>query len=164
MPKAVIALGAHMGSPREQLQMAVDSFNRLPGTKVVDCSRLYVTKPVGYDNQPDFLNCVLLVETKLSPETLLGAGLGMEAAVGRIRAVQNGPRTLDVDLLLYEGERRETEELDIPHPRMGDRAFVLAPLSDLFPEGEAFGYVFGDKLAALDQSGVDVCSQGLKIE
>ena len=94
----------------------------------------------------------------------MGAGLGMEAAVGRIRAVQNGPRTLDVDLLLYEGERRETEELDIPHPRMGDRAFVLAPLSDLFPEGEAFGYVFGDKLAALDQSGVDVCSQGLKIE
>lgn len=164
MPKAVIALGANMGSPREQLQMAVDSFNRLPGTKVVDCSRLYVTKPVGYDNQPDFLNCVLLVETKLSPEALLGAGLGMEAAVGRIRAVQNGPRTLDVDLLLYEGERRETEELDIPHPRMGERAFVLAPLSDLFPEGDALGYAFGDKLAALDQSGVDVYSQGLKIE
>ena len=75
MPKAVIALGANMGSPREQLQMAVDSFNRLPGTKVVDCSRLYVTKPVGYDNQPDFLNCPF-GRDKALPGDPVGGGTG----------------------------------------------------------------------------------------
>nr|WP_317412447.1 2-amino-4-hydroxy-6-hydroxymethyldihydropteridine diphosphokinase [uncultured Solibaculum sp.] len=164
MYKAVIGLGANLGNPKEQLQAAVDSLNRLPGTKVADCSKLYITKPVGYDNQPDFLNCVVLVETALSPEALLGAGLGIEAAMGRIRSIKNGPRTLDVDLLLVEGEKREGEELNLPHPRMGERAFVLAPLADLFPEGKAFDYSFADKLDALEKDGVTACAGRLKIE
>ncbi len=164
MYKAVIGLGANLGNPREQLQEAVDSLNRLPGTKVADCSKLYITKPVGYDNQPDFLNCVILVETKLSPEALLGAGLGIEAALGRVRSIRNGPRILDVDLLLVEGEKREGEELILPHPRMGERAFVLAPLGDLFPDGEAFGFPFADRLASLEKDGITVCADRLKIE
>lgn len=164
MYKAVIGLGANLGNPKEQLQGAVDSLNRLPGTRVVNCSKLYITKPVGYDNQPDFLNCVILVETKLSPEALLGAGLGIEAAMGRIRSLRNGPRTLDMDLLLAEGEKREGEELTLPHPRMGERAFVLVPLSDLFPDGKALGYPFADKLDALEKDGITVCADRLKIE
>ena len=142
MKKAVIALGTNIGSRLENLQHAVSSLSLLPNTKVAAVSRVYETAPVGYENQADFFNAAVLVETELSAHALLGACLGKEAALGRLRTIKNGPRIIDLDLLLYEDFTCTSAELTVPHPRMGERAFVLCPLADLFPDLNALGYKF----------------------
>lgn len=134
MANAYVALGANLGDCVKTLQAAVDAVNKLPRTKVVACSNVYKTAPVGYADQPDFYNAVISVETSLTPHALLGALLGIEAAMGRIRTIQNGPRVLDLDLLTYDAVVEQTEELTLPHPRMFERAFVMVPLSDIAPE------------------------------
>lgn len=105
---------------------------RLPGTRVVARSEFVETKAVG-PPQPDFLNAAALLETSLSPEALLGALLGIEAALGRVRGVAKGPRTLDLDLLLHGDAVRNTPELTLPHPELPRRAFVLEPLAAIAP-------------------------------
>lgn len=145
MRKAVIGLGANLGDRKTAIREAVHALSLLPGTSVLQCSGIYETVPVGIREQPDFLNSAVLIETKLTPHALLGACLGIEAAAGRIRTVKNGPRIIDLDLLLYEGINCGGEELLLPHPRMSERAFVLAPLSDLFPCGDALGFLFDAK-------------------
>lgn len=154
MPDAVIGLGANLGDRLAALQAALDAISLLPGTAVTGVSKVYETDPVGYDNQPDFYNCVAAVDTQLSPRALLGALLGIEAAAGRVRLIKNGPRTLDLDLLLYEGAAFSDGELTLPHPRMLERAFVLVPLAALFPEGTALSFPFGEALGRLDRTGV----------
>ena len=86
---------------------------------------------MGYGNQDDFLNIAVEVETELNPDNLLGSALGIEAGLGRVRTIKNGPRIIDIDLLLYENEVRNTKTLILPHPRMLERDFVLKPLMDL---------------------------------
>lgn len=154
MSRVVLGLGTNIGDRMENLQSAVDALRRVPGVSVLSVSKVYETAPVGYADQSDFLNAVVLLETALSPEAVLGLCLGIEAAAGRIRLIKNGPRVLDMDVLLYEGEKRSTKELVVPHPRMLERAFVLVPLSDLFGDGTAFDFAFGETLKAMDTSGV----------
>lgn len=155
MSKAAIGLGTNLGDRLSNLQFAVDSFLLLPRTKVTDVSEIYETEPVGAVlDQPKFLNAVLLIETELSPMTVLGACLGIEAAAGRKRLVKDGPRILDLDLLFYENVKSESAELTLPHPRLMQRAFVLEPLNDLFPSGRAPGLSFGSAYKNTDKSGV----------
>ena len=159
MSRAAVALGANLGDRLAALRTAAASLDALPDTRVTAYSPVYETDPVGYLDQPAFLNAVLFVETALSPSALLGALLGIEAALGRRRTFRNAPRVIDLDLLVMEdGERRpvysDTPELQLPHPRMRERAFVLAPLADLFPEGIACGLSFGEEWATLSRQGV----------
>ncbi|MBQ3150265.1 MAG: 2-amino-4-hydroxy-6-hydroxymethyldihydropteridine diphosphokinase [Clostridia bacterium] len=155
MSRAAIGLGTNIGDRLSNLQFAVDSFLLLPKTQVLSVSEVYETEPVGaVTDQPKFLNAVLLIETDLSPLTVLGACLGIEAAAGRKRLVKDGPRVLDLDLLFYENVKSETAELTLPHPRIMQRAFVLVPLNDLFPSGRAPGLSFGSAYKNADKSGV----------
>jgi len=129
--KAYLSVGTNIGDRMQNLQDSIDAMNLLPLTIVTDVSNVYETDPVGYDNQDDFLNIVVEVETELNPDNLLGACLGIEAGLGRVRIIKNGPRIIDIDLLLYENETSNTKTLVLPHPRMMERNFVLKPLLDL---------------------------------
>ncbi|MDR3344225.1 MAG: 2-amino-4-hydroxy-6-hydroxymethyldihydropteridine diphosphokinase [Oscillospiraceae bacterium] len=150
--RAVLALGANLGDAAATLRSSCAAMKNLPNTELVAASSVYKTAPFACDTpQPDYLNACVLLETALSPHTLLGALLGIEAAHGRERPYPNAPRTLDLDLLLYEGASLSTAELTVPHPRMAERAFVLVPLRDLFPQGDAPGFVFSTEI---DDSGV----------
>ena len=120
----------------ENLQNSISALNLLPLTKVTQLSDVYETDPVGYDDQDNFLNICVEVETKLNSDNLLGAALGIEAGLGRIRTIKNGPRIIDIDVLLYGEESKNTETLILPHPRMMERGFVLVPLLDIDFESE----------------------------
>ena len=133
MKGAVIGIGTNVGSREENLGEAVAALSLLPGTNVVSVSSVYETEPVGYTDQADFLNICVLLETSLSPRALLGACLGIEAGLGRVRLFKNGPRVIDLDLLVFEGFRSDDAELTLPHPRMFERDFVLVPLKDIMP-------------------------------
>lgn len=129
--KAYLGIGTNIGDRMANLQSSLDALNLLPLTRVTDVSDVYETDPVGYDNQGDFLNIVVEVETELNADNLLGSALGIEAGLGRVRTIKNGPRIIDIDLLLYENEVKATRTLTLPHPRMMERNFVLKPLLDL---------------------------------
>ena len=125
-----MGLGSNLGDRRRHLKDAVDS---LPG--VVAVSPVYETDPVGGPGGQDpYLNVVVELDTDLSPRELLGVCHRLESAAGRVRTVRWGPRTLDVDILLFDGFTSDDEELTVPHPRMWQRRFVVAPLRDLAPE------------------------------
>lgn len=131
--RAYVGLGANLGDPLAQLRNAVAAFARLPGTCVVAVSSVYRSAPVGYLDQPDFLNAVAALDTRLSPQALLDALLAIEQDGGRTRAFRNAPRLIDLDLLLYGDRVVDEEHLTVPHPRMSGRAFVLLPLAELDP-------------------------------
>lgn len=131
MKKAYVGIGTNIGDRINNLQTAVDSLNLLPNTKVTAVSEVYETDPVGYENQQDFLNIAVEISTGLTPEGILGACLGIEAGLGRIRTIKNGPRIIDLDLLLYEDEKYDSDMLILPHPRMLEREFVMTPLMDI---------------------------------
>lgn len=154
MKQAYIALGSNMGNRAENLNKAVWAVSLLPDTVVTAVSKIYETEPVGYKKQDNFYNAVIRVETKLSPRALLGACLGIEAAMGRLRSIKNGPRVMDLDLLLYEGEEMDEPELTLPHPRMEERSFVLSPLCDIMPDKRYLSL-----LKELGRDGVKVASE-----
>jgi 2-amino-4-hydroxy-6-hydroxymethyldihydropteridine diphosphokinase len=131
--RAYIGLGSNLGDRLAHLQRAVDELAATAGIDVVAVSPVYETAPVGGPAQDDFLNAVAAVDTDLTPRSLLEAALRIEQLEARVRTVRWGPRTLDVDVLLFDDERVDEPDLEIPHPRMGERAFVLAPLHDLAP-------------------------------
>ncbi len=131
---AYIALGGNLDNPAARLDRVFAELDRLPQTHLIRASSLYRTAPVGYADQPDFINAVAMVETSLSPHALMHELLEMELLHGRVRSIKDGPRTLDLDLLLYGDLSLETPELTLPHPRMHQRAFVLAPLLDVAPD------------------------------
>jgi 2-amino-4-hydroxy-6-hydroxymethyldihydropteridine diphosphokinase len=134
MKVAYIALGANIGDPAATIRSAFDALSNLAGVRLVQASSLYRTAPVGFENQPDFINAVARIETALPPQALLEALLGLEADFGRIRQEKNGPRTLDLDLLLYDGQVLDAPDLTLPHPRLHLRAFVLVPLAEIAPD------------------------------
>lgn len=131
---AYIALGANLGDPASTIRAAFGALANLPESRVVHCSSLYRTAPVGITAQPDFVNAVAMLETTLAPAALLEALLDVEHRFGRIRAEKNGPRTLDLDLLLYDDQFVDLPHLTLPHPRLHLRAFVLQPLAELAPD------------------------------
>jgi 2-amino-4-hydroxy-6-hydroxymethyldihydropteridine diphosphokinase len=131
--RAFLGLGSNLGDRLANLQQAVDRLARTEGIRVVRASRVYETDPVG-PPQPDYLNAVVEVATVLRPRSLLEACLGVEAAMGRVRAERWGPRIVDLDVLTYGDEQIDDPGLTIPHPRMLDRAFVLVPLLELEPD------------------------------
>ena len=134
MNTAYVALGANLGDPKATVLAAFAALANLPESRVARCSSLYRTAPVGILSQPDFVNAVALLETTLAPEALLDALLDIEARFGRIRRERNGPRTLDLDLLLYDDIELDLPRLTLPHPRLHLRAFVLLPLAEVAPE------------------------------
>ncbi len=131
MSKAYLGIGTNIGDREENLKNALISLSLLPTTKVTAVSKVYETEPVGYSDQDDFLNIAVEIETELTAQNVLGACLGIEAGLGRIRGIKNGPRVIDIDLLLYEDEEHNTPSLILPHPRMFEREFVLRPLLDI---------------------------------
>lgn len=137
--RAVLGLGSNLGDRLESLQGAVDALADTPGCAVVAISPVYETEPVGGPEQPPYLNAVVIVDTWLAPDLLLVRGQAIEEAFDRLRTVRWGPRTLDVDLLVYAESALDSEELTLPHPRAHERAFVLAPWADLDPTAELPG-------------------------
>ncbi len=133
MTLAYVALGANLGNPILTIKSAIGSLDALAGTARIATSSLYRTSPVGLKNQPDFINAVVALETDLSPQALLEQLFVIEQQFGRRRSVKNAPRTLDLDLLLHGGCVLDTPPLTLPHPRMHERAFVLAPLAEIAP-------------------------------
>lgn len=140
--KAVVGLGTNIGDRQLNLKEALSALALLPGTRVLRTSSVYETEPYGFSEQPNFLNMVAEIETMLSPHALLGGCLGIEAGMGRIREFKNGPRIIDLDLLLFEDFSEASSELTVPHPEICNRSFVLVPLFELYDTGEAFGFQF----------------------
>ena len=131
---AHIGLGANLADPEKQVRAALDELAAAPGIVLERKSSLYRTAPIGYDNQPDFINAVARVRTTLEPQALLDALLDIERTHGRVREFLNAPRTLDLDVLLYEDRVINTDTLNVPHPRAHLRAFVLLPLLEVSPD------------------------------
>jgi len=131
---AFIGLGSNLADPLIQVRQALMELESIPGTRVTARSSLYRTLPVGYLEQPDFINAVASVQTTLTPQALLAALHAIENLHGRRRTMRNAPRTLDLDLLLYGEEVIDQNGLTLPHPRLHERAFVLAPLAEIAPE------------------------------
>lgn len=157
MTVAWVGLGSNLGRPRRQLNRALDALDTLPGSRLLRRSRCYRTSPVGDPDQPDFVNAVAEIETALDPEALLDALQAIEHDHGRERdpARRWGPRTLDLDLLLFGDRRIASERLTVPHPRMHQRAFVLKPLAELAPALAVPGRGTVEQLLArVDCSGV----------
>jgi len=134
MTLAYVGLGANIGEPRAQLRTALDELNGLPETRMTASSSLYRSAPLGYTDQPEFLNAVAQIDTGLAPETLLERLQEIEQRHGRERPFAGAPRTLDLDLLLYGDRTIASARLTVPHPRMHERAFVLKPLAEIAPE------------------------------
>lgn len=134
--EAYIALGANLGDRQGTLREALNRLMQHEKIEVLRTSRVYETEPVGYLDQPQFLNMAAALRTTLSPEALLQVMLETENQLGRVRDVRYGPRTVDLDLLWVEGMSLDTPDLTLPHPRMLERAFVLLPLSDIVSENE----------------------------
>ena len=131
---AFIGLGANLDRPTERVRAGLQALDHLRETRLAAVSSLYRTAPVGYLDQPDFINAVARLETALTARALLEALLGIEREQGRVRAFANAPRTLDLDLLLYGDTVVSEPGLTIPHPRMQERAFVVVPLADIDPD------------------------------
>jgi 2-amino-4-hydroxy-6-hydroxymethyldihydropteridine diphosphokinase len=153
--RAYVGLGSNLGDRAAYLLLGLSAHSRLPETRLLRLSPVYETDPVG-PPQPPYLNMVTELETALSPKGLLAEMLGIEKALGRERRERWGPRTLDLDLLLYGDLVLEEAGLSVPHPRLHERAFVLVPLLDLLPEGRhpLLGQSFAELLASLDASSV----------
>ena len=134
MATAYIALGANLGDPAATVQAAFAALATLPQSTLTATSALYRTAPVGICDQPEFINAAARIETELTPEALLDALLAIEQRFGRVRTLRNGPRTLDLDVLLYDEQVLDTPRLILPHPRLHLRAFVLYPLADIGPD------------------------------
>jgi 2-amino-4-hydroxy-6-hydroxymethyldihydropteridine diphosphokinase len=132
--RAAIALGSNLDDPEGQVRGGFADLARLPETWVTARSPLYRTAPIGYADQPAFVNACALLETRLAPRALLDGLLAIEQKHARVRDIPNGPRTLDLDIVLYGSSSVREPGLEIPHPRAHERAFVLAPLVDVWPD------------------------------
>jgi 2-amino-4-hydroxy-6-hydroxymethyldihydropteridine diphosphokinase len=137
---AYIGLGANLGDPRRQLEQALRDLEALPDTRLRARSSLYRSAPLGYTDQPYFVNAVAEIETRLPAMALLAELQAIEARYARSRSFANAPRTLDLDLLLFGDERIAAHGLTVPHPRMHERAFVLVPLVEIAPEAAIPGH------------------------
>ncbi len=158
---AYVGLGGNLGDARTRILEAFGALARIPRTRLLRRSRLYRTRPWGIAGQPDFINAAAELDTRLTPRELLDALLAIERANGRVRDARRwGPRTLDLDLLACGDLRIDEPGLTLPHPRIGERAFVLMPLAELAPQlqiGEA-GSV-RERLAQVDTAGCSLVEE-----
>ncbi len=157
--RCAIALGSNLGDSRAILEAAVQRLQQVPGIAVEQRSTWYRTKPVG-PPQPDYLNGCAILQSLLSPSALMQRLLCIEGEFGRVRGEKNGPRTLDLDFLWAEDQILELPELQLPHPRMAERAFVLVPLAEIAPEWihPILGKAIADLLKTVDCSDVQPLS------
>ena len=140
MTPAYVGIGSNLGDTRRQVESALEELGRLPRTRLVKRSSLYRSAPLGHAGQPDFLNAVAWLDTEMGAEPLLDELQAIERRHGRERSFANAPRTLDLDLLRYGDSVLDTPRLTLPHPRMHERAFVLAPLAEIAPEATVPGH------------------------
>jgi 2-amino-4-hydroxy-6-hydroxymethyldihydropteridine diphosphokinase len=153
---AYVALGSNLQEPAAQVQVGFAALAQLPDTRLIAKSSLYHSAPVGYADQPDFINAVAALDTGLAARTLLDALLCIEERRGRVREFRNSPRILDLDLLLYGDLQTDEPGLSLPHPRMHGRAFVLVPLAEIAPACVIPGRgAVVELLRALDCAGVE---------
>lgn len=148
-----IGLGSNMGDRLEYLKQALADIDAHAHCEVVRCSRVYETAPVGYLNQPSFLNMAALLRTDLSPVELLLTLMEIEKKHGRVRDERWGPRTLDLDILYWPGVELATDQLTIPHPRMAERPFVLIPLLDIADHDPLFDTWLKKRMETMDDEG-----------
>lgn len=134
MPKAWIGLGSNVGDRLGYIEKALGMIGRIPETTLVAVSSVYDTAPVGRGDQPRFLNAAAEIATELEPSSLMRELLAIEDRCGRVRRDPWGPRTLDLDLLIYDDVEESSAELTVPHPRLTERAFVLVPLAEIAPD------------------------------
>lgn len=139
MAAAYIGVGANLGEPAEQVRGALAALGALPRTRLLAASALYRSAPLGVGEQPEFINAVAAIETGLGARALLDALLALETRFGRRRESPGAARTLDLDLLLYDDRTIDEPGLVVPHPRMHERAFVLAPLLEITPDASIPG-------------------------
>ena len=139
MTLANVGMGANLGDPKTQLDAAWQAFDRVPQTRPLARSSVYRSSRIGYANQPDFFNCVAKLDTALGARELLSELQQIEDRLGRVRSFRDAPRTIDLDLLLYGTQTIDAPDVKVPHPRMHQRAFVLAPLVELEPGVEVPG-------------------------
>jgi 2-amino-4-hydroxy-6-hydroxymethyldihydropteridine diphosphokinase len=164
MTAVVLALGSNLGDRQDILQGAVDAIVGLPGVRVTAVSPVYETVPVGGPAQPDYLNAVVLADAARSARELLDRLHEIEAAFDRVRLVRWGPRTLDIDIVVFDSERSDDPELTLPHPRAHERAFVLAPWHDVDPDAALPGHgPVAELLAKADHSGLRLSDLSLVI-
>lgn len=133
--RAYLALGSNIGERQDYLARAIQALQEKSGITVTKLSAVYETDPVGFVDQAAFLNMAVQIETDLTPSALLSAVLEIEQQLGRVRTMRWGPRTIDIDILLYGSEQIDLPDLVIPHPAMAERAFVLIPLRDVWEGG-----------------------------
>jgi len=133
MPLAYVGLGSNLGDRRELIREALKRMGRIDGVRVRKRSRIIETEPVGVTGQPRYLNAVAEVETRLEPAPFLRKLRAVERSLGRVRHERWGPRTIDLDLLLWGDRSVTSRSLTVPHPRMAERRFVLGPLAELCP-------------------------------
>ncbi len=138
--RVFVGLGANVGDAMGRIRQAIAELSRIPRSGLLAQSSLYRTAPLGIQDQPDFVNAVVKLRTELSPEELLGDLHRIEQRHGRVRREKNGPRTLDLDLLLYDDLVSHNPSMIIPHPRMHERAFVLFPLNEIAPDSVIPGH------------------------
>ncbi|CNI78437.1 2-amino-4-hydroxy-6-hydroxymethyldihydropteridine diphosphokinase [Yersinia mollaretii] len=156
MIRVYIALGSNQAMPLQQVKTALEALEHLPRTRLVACSPFYRTKPLGPQDQPDFLNAVVALDTSLPPEQLLDHTQAIERNQGRVRKEQRwGPRTLDLDIMLYGDQVITTDRLTVPHYGLKEREFMLYPLADIapdliFPDGETLSA----RLKLVDKNGL----------
>ena len=143
--KAVIGIGTNIGDRAENIRNAVEALNLLPDVKVLRCASIYETAPWGFTEQQSFYNTVVEIETTKSPEILLGACLGIESGMGRVREFKYGPRVIDLDLLIVEGYVDNSPDITVPHPLIGERDFVLVPLKELYDDMNVLGFSYKNK-------------------
>ncbi|MDA8224505.1 MAG: 2-amino-4-hydroxy-6-hydroxymethyldihydropteridine diphosphokinase [Betaproteobacteria bacterium] len=150
-----IALGSNLSDPRQQIRTAIANIARLSGVQITAVSSLYRSAAVGHTDQPDFINAVIRLHTRLEPPALLRALLDIEQFSGRQRSFRNAPRVIDLDILLYNQLTWQDEQLTLPHPRMHERAFVLLPLLEITPDAVIPGLGAASRfLAAVGQQSI----------
>ncbi len=155
MSVAVLGLGGNIGDTRDLMREAIERLAQHPEIEVQQVSALYRTPPWGKTDQPPFLNAAIRIETRFPPAALLAAVLDIEKGLGRERSERWGPRTIDIDILLYGKNAVDQPGLRIPHPRLTERAFALAPLVDVMPEAEIAGRPARKWLAESDRAGME---------
>ncbi|APF37383.1 2-amino-4-hydroxy-6-hydroxymethyldihydropteridine diphosphokinase [Chelatococcus daeguensis] len=153
--EAILGLGSNIGDLRVQIDCAVAALHATPGVRVIRHSAYYRTAPWGETNQPSFLNICIAIETTLDPRTLLETALRIEQEAGRVRRERWGPRIIDIDILFYGDEVIDEPHLHVPHPYIGERAFVLAPLVDIAPERMIGSRSVREAAAAIDMTGIE---------
>lgn len=152
--RAFLGLGGNIGDPAQAIASALQRLNASDGVTVTTVSSLYRTPPWGKTDQPDFFNAAAEIGTTLLPRELLGLCLEIEQGLKRVRGERWGPRTIDIDILLYDECRIAEEGLEIPHPHMTERAFVMVPLAEIAPELVVEGIRAAERAASLDSAGI----------